>query len=130
MTEPTPSLWYLYGIVAADAPEPPDELPGLDGLPVRLLREGSLAAQVSEVPAALYDDEALDAHLADLAWMGERGVAHERVLDWYLERGPIVPLSLFSLHRDEGRARARLRGEEERILPLLEGLRGRREWRV
>lgn len=129
MTEST-RLIYLYGIVPADAAEPPPELHGLDGTPVRLLREGSVAAPISELPAELYGDEALDERLADLAWMGERGVAHEQVLDWFLERGPIVPLSLFSLHRDEERARARLREEAERILPLLERLRGRREWRV
>ena len=131
MTEPTTStLWYLYGIVEAEAPEPAPELVGLEGRPVRLIREGSLAAAISELPEEEYTDEALDARLADLAWVGERGIAHEQVLDWFAERGPVVPLSLFSLHRDEGRVRSRLREEEERVLPLLEALRGRREWRV
>lgn len=131
MTESTTStLWYLYGIVAADAPEPPPELAGLEGQQLRLLREGRLAAVISEVPQAEYTDEALDARLADLAWVGERGIAHEQVLDWFAERGPVVPLSLFSLHRDEARVRSRLREEEARVLPLLESLRGRREWRV
>src|SRR5690606_20243801 len=44
--------------------------------------------------------------------------------------GPVVPLSLFSLHRDEARVRSRLATEAERVLPLLERLRGRREWRI
>lgn len=130
-TDPTTStLYYLYGIVGADAPDPDAGLLGLEGLPVRLLREGGLGAVISEVPAAEYGDAALDARLAELAWVGERGVAHEQVLDWYAERGPVVPLSLFSLHRDEARVRGRLREEQERVLPLLESLRGKREWRV
>jgi hypothetical protein len=131
VTRSTPdTLYYLYGIVAADAPDPPPELVGLDGQPVRLLREGSVAAPVSELPRAEYGDEPLDARLADLGWVGERGMAHEQVLDWFAERGPLVPLSLFSLHSDERRVRTRLRAEEERVLALLESLRGRREWRV
>lgn len=124
------SLVYLYGIVAGDAPDPPPELKGLEGRPVRLLREGTLAAPVSDVPLEDYADEALDARLADLAWVGERGLAHERVLDWFAEHGPVVPLSLFSLHRDEERARSRLAAEAERVVALLDSLRGRREWRV
>lgn len=124
------SLVYLYGIVPAEAAAPPAALAGLEGRPVRLVREGDLAAAVSDVPAEEYSDEPLDGHLADLAWVGERGVAHEQVLDWFAERGPVVPLSLFSLHRDEARVRVRLSDEAERVLPLLEALRGRREWRV
>src|SRR5690606_14746928 len=123
-------LVYLYGIVPADAPDPSDELVGLEGRPVRLLRDGAVAALVSEVPADSYADEPLNAHLDDIGWVGERGLAHERVLDWFAERGPVVPLSLFSLHRDDERVRARLVDEADRVLPLLEALRGRREWRV
>jgi hypothetical protein len=85
---------------------------------------------VSELAAADYADERLDARLSDLAWVGERGVAHERVLDWFTDRGPVVPLSLFSLHRSEDRLRERFAPEEERLLALLERLRGRREWGI
>jgi len=121
---------YLYGVVPGDAPEPPAELTGLEGGAVRLVRGEGLAAVVSPVPAAEYADEALDGRLADLHWVGERGIAHERVLDWFLERGPVIPLSLFSLHRDEERVLARVAPEAERFASLLERLRGRREWGI
>lgn len=124
------ALVYLYGIVPAEAPEPPEDLLGLEGKPVKLLCEGPLAAVVGEVPEEEYSDEVLNERLGDLAWVGERGIAHERVLDWYAERGPVIPLSLFSLHRDLDRVRARLLAEADRVLPLLERLRGRREWQV
>lgn len=130
MSDLPDTLIYLYGIVDADAPDPDEQLTGLDGQPVRLLREGSLAAPVSEVSGTEYHDEALDERLGDLGWVGERGLAHERVLDWFSERGPVVPLSLFSLHRDEDRIRERLRAEAERVQRQLQRLRGRREWRV
>lgn len=123
-------LLYLYGIVEGKAEAPPGDLTGLDGAAVRLLREGSLAAVVSDVQAERYGDDELNARLGDIAWVGERGLAHERVLDWFAERGPVVPLSPFSLHRDEVRVRERLAVEATRVVPLLERLRGRREWRV
>src|SRR5690606_33688413 len=96
-------LVYLYGIVPAEAPDPPDDLVGLEGAPVAVLRTGSVAGVVSEVPEEVYSDDALNSRLDDLAWVGERGLAHERVLDWFAERGPVIPLSLFSLHADRDR---------------------------
>lgn len=123
-------LVYLYAVVPAEAEEPPAELTGVEGGAVRLLRAGGLAAVAGEVPATTYAAEQLDARLPDLAWVGERGLAHERVLDWYAERGPVVPLSLFSLHRDEERVRQRLLDDAQRLGALLERLRGRREWAV
>lgn len=124
------SLLYLYGVAPADAAAPPEALRGLEGEPVRLVRAGGVAAIVGPVPAAEYTDEALDRRLGDLEWVGERGLAHERVLDWFLERGPVVPLSLFSLHRDADRVRARMEADAERFAELLERLRGRREWGI
>lgn len=124
------TLTYLYAVVPAEAPDPPAELRGVEGAPVRLLRAGGVAAVVGEVPAEEYGEEALDRHTADLAWVGERGAAHEAVLLWFADRGPVVPLSLFSLHADEARVLARLEGEGERLRADLERLRGHREWGV
>lgn len=124
------SLTYLYGIVASDAEDPPADLLGLDGGRVRVVRGERVGALVSDVAAPDYTDAVLDARLSDLQWVGERGLAHERVLDWYAERGPIIPLSLFSLHRADDRVAQRLEGEAERFERTLERLRGRREWGV
>lgn len=124
------ALVYLYGIVPPDAPEPDGDLLGLDDAPVRLVRFGRVAAAVSDLPASLYADAALDQRLEDLDWVGQRGIAHERVLDWFAERGPVVPLSLFSLHRDDARLAERLEDDAPRLEALLERFRGRREWGV
>ncbi|MGI9180513.1 MAG: GvpL/GvpF family gas vesicle protein [Longimicrobiaceae bacterium] len=124
------TLTYLYGIVPEDAPEPPAELAGVEGAPVRLLRAVGLAAVVGDVPAEVYAAERLDARLADLPWVGERGVAHEIVLTWFADRGPVIPLSLFSLHRDEERITARLEQHAPRLRELLARLAGRQEWGV
>ncbi|MBW3627753.1 MAG: GvpL/GvpF family gas vesicle protein [Gemmatimonadetes bacterium] len=124
------TLAYLYAIVPADAADPAPELTGIDGGAVRLVRGERVCAVVSDVAETAYADEVLDARLADLAWVGERGLAHERVLDWYAERGPVIPLSLFSLHRDDQRVGERIAAEAERYERLLDRLRGHREWGV
>jgi hypothetical protein len=124
------ALIYLYGIVPSDAPEAPEELVGMEGGPVQLVRIGQLGAIVSLVPAEQYSDEALNARLDDLAWVGERGITHEQVLDWYAGRVPLIPLSLFSLHRDAERLRTRVIDDEDGFVRLLERLTGRREWGI
>jgi hypothetical protein len=130
VTRPSDSLIYLYGIVPAGAPAPPADLLGVEEGPVWLLSAGEVAGVVSQLPRETYSDDALNSRLDDLAWVGERGLAHERVLDWYAERGPVIPLSLFSLHADEARLRSRLASEEEAYAAVLRRLEGRREWGV
>src|SRR5690606_5534783 len=118
-------LVYMYGIVPADAPLPAEGLVGIDGGAVELHPVGRVAAVVGRVDYGTYSDEALNARLDDLAWVGDRGIAHERVLDWFAERVPVIPLSLFSLHADLDRLSARVQGEEAEYAALLERLRGR-----
>lgn len=130
MNADSEALIYLYGIVPNDAAEPDDDLRGLEDSPVHLLRSGRVAAIVSAVPGSVYADEPLNTRLDDLAWVGERGLAHERVLDWFADRGPVIPLSLFSLHHDISRVEARVRAEEGDFASLLERLEGRKEWGI
>lgn len=124
------ALTYLYAVVPADAPELPEGVAGIDGAPVRLLRAGGLAAAVSDLPADEYGEAALDARTAELAWVGERGAAHEAVLLWLADRGPVLPLTLFSLHAGPERVRALLEAEGERFRRGLARVAGRREWGV
>jgi hypothetical protein len=102
----------------------------VEGGAVRLVRAGGVAGIVSPVPDEAYGEAALNARLADLAWVGERGIAHERVLSWFVDRGPVVPLTPFSLHADEARLRERLVEGGDRFRGTLHRLTGRRDWGV
>jgi hypothetical protein len=123
-------LLYAYGVVPTEGARPPASLRGLDDEGVRVVESGDLAAIVSEVTSATYGEEALEAQMADVAWVGARGVAHERVLTWFGDRGPVVPFSPFSLHRDEDALRARLDERRDALRAALERVRGRREWGI
>ncbi|MEX0912674.1 MAG: GvpL/GvpF family gas vesicle protein [Gemmatimonadota bacterium] len=130
MTEQPKSLIYLYAIVPSGAPDAPPELRGLEDEPVELLRVGDVAAVIGQVPGEAYSDDALNERLDDLAWVGERGMAHERVLDWYAERDSVIPLSLFSIHRDRERVERRVAEDRAEFLRILGALRGRKEWGI
>lgn len=123
-------LTYLYAVVPADAPEPPAALRGLEDGPIRVLRLDRVAAVASTVPSTEYSDAALDARMDDLQWVGSRGVEHERVIDWYVEQGPAIPLSLFSIHADDGRAEARVRSGADEYERTLQRLHGHTEWGI
>jgi hypothetical protein len=113
----TESFWYVYGIAPAslDVARAPE---GIDERPVSLVAEGGLAAIASVVDEA-YAPEAIERATADVAWVGPRAVAHDRVLTWASDRAPVAPLPMFSLFRDEASVRATL---ERRVLELRDAL--------
>ena len=132
---PDETLVYLYGIVAAGAPDPPASLAGIGGGAVRLVRAGGLAAIASDVRAQEYSERALAAGLTDVGWAGARAAEHERVLTWFVDRTTVVPSSPFSLHESEERLVQRLAEQAPAMLDALRRLEGHEElgvrvWRV
>jgi hypothetical protein len=93
-------LVYVYGIVPATfgiegAP------PGVDGAPLEAIARGEVAALATHLDAAMYDARSLEERTADLDWLAPRAAAHDRVLTWASDVGPVVPLPIFSLFRSE-----------------------------
>jgi hypothetical protein len=123
-------LVYLYGFVPAGTAAPPVGLRGLEGGAVRIVGGDAVSAAVGEVPASEYSGARMDAHLADLAWVGERGLAHDRVLGWFAGGGAVVPVAPFSLHSGEEGVRRLLAEQEVAVAALLERLSGCTEWGV
>src|SRR5213079_1344645 len=89
---------------------------------------GDLAALVSRVPLADYDDEQLREHLNDIEWVERTARAHEVVLEQALEDCTIVPLRLCTLFRGLERVRDFLRDEHDGLTAGLAALTGRAEW--
>lgn len=98
---------WVYAIVPATEQSAPPA--GLDDGPVALEREGPLAALVTHVSATEYDAASIEEHTADIDWLGPRAAAHDRVVTWASDRGPAVPLPMFSLYRGVEGVRAMLR---------------------
>jgi len=127
---PEDPLLYLYGITGPDTPEPPADLRGVQGAPVRLLDAAGARAVVSEVPSDGFSAAEIDARLQEVEWVGARGAEHERVLTWFVDHGTIIPFALFSLHTDAEALRGRLGEMEEEVGAALNALTGRQEWGI
>jgi hypothetical protein len=92
----TGSLWYVYGIVRGDA-RVASAPAGIDDAAVVLERHAGVAALVSVLDDHGYAPSAIEANSADVDWLSPRAVAHDRVLTWASDHGPVVPLPMFSM---------------------------------
>jgi hypothetical protein len=119
---------YLYGFVPSNAAAPPVNLRGVGGAPVMLLDLGETRAAVSHLSDPAFRAERLEERLADLAWVGEQGLAHERVVAWFVDHADILPARLFSLHSSEAALRDTLAGSVSGLAERLRAFAGRREW--
>ena len=119
-------LIYLYGYTPAGGPVP--DLAGVAGARVERVDCGGVAALVSRVPAAEFSAGAIEARLDDLDWVGRRGLEHERVVAWLVDRGTILPVRLFTLFSGLDALRADCAERGEWIADQLHRLHGLREW--
>jgi hypothetical protein len=121
---------YVYGVVAAAAPAVPDLVGVEPSAPVARIENGDLAALVSEVPLAEFDEESLRENLNDVGWLEEKARAHEQVLEATLAAGPVVPLRLCTVFTGADQVRAMLDREHRVLADALARLDGKAEWGV
>lgn len=93
---PSTEFWYVYGVAPAtsDLSRAPQ---GLDDAPLELCVDGELGAVTSRVDGERYAPDAIERATEDVEWLAPRAVAHDRVLTWMSDHGPVVPLPIFSL---------------------------------
>lgn len=121
---------YVYGVVRAGS-ELPDGLIGVEPTArVRQVEARGLAALVSEVPLAEFDETSLRDNLNDVAWLEEKARAHEHVLEAALTEAAVVPLRLCTVFAGEPQVREMLSREHGVLVDALERLDGKAEWGV
>lgn len=120
---------YLYGFVPSDA-SPPDQLSGIAGRSVSLVRVGELHAAISTVPARDYTPERVEGRLHDLKWVAEQGVAHERVVAWFVDHSQILPAALFTMYSSIDALQTAASDQRTELHAQMQRLRGFREWDV
>ncbi len=132
------SATYVYCVArspdAAAVAGAPAGLPGAGPVRVLSLGEagGPLGADlwlvVADVPLAAYDAPEIERRLADMDWMSERAMAHEKVVEHFAAAGPVVPMKLFTLFAGDERALAGLGGRREALAGILSRIDGSAEW--
>lgn len=109
------TAWYVYGVVAADAAPPEGTW---------LVERGPLAAVTSQVSLAEFGEDALPARLEDRAWLEEKALAHESVLQAFVGVTPVVPLRFGTIYRDAADVRQLLEDRAAFFEEVLERVRG------
>lgn len=122
------SLTYVYGLTRAVAPLPQE--PGVSGGPLRMLGLGSVAAVVSDVPAADFAEDALREHLEDLGWLEEVARRHDAVVQACHRAGVAMPVRLATIYVDDESAAQRLADIADEAEQTLGRLEGCDEWGV
>ena len=125
------SIWYVYGIVPSSAStgaNMPPESAGLDDSPVSLEPDGDVAALVSVLRGPDYAPNAIEANSGDVEWLGPRAVAHDRVLTWASDHGPVVPMPMFSLFSGRDAVHDMLRARAAELRDALARVAAGREY--
>ncbi|MGQ4514968.1 GvpL/GvpF family gas vesicle protein [Streptomyces sp. DW26H14] len=118
------TVTYLYAVCRADSPEPP-AVPSAP--PLRLVRDGGLAAIVASVPADAFGTRGLEARLNDLEQLEALARAHNAVVDAVHARTTVLPMRLATVHLDDARTAGVLRAGAEDFGRLLDWLEGHEE---
>jgi hypothetical protein len=108
-------LCYIYGVVPAKIET--DKAPlGIDSGRVSTIAGGNLFALSTSVAADDYAPARVEALTADVEWVSQRAMAHDRVLTWASDLAPVIPFPMWTLFRDARKVTAMLakRGSELR----------------
>jgi hypothetical protein len=127
------SATYLYCLVQGDrrpsVAGAPRGLPGTSAL--RLLQAArDLWLVAADAPLGQYGGAPIERGLKDLEWVALRGAAHARVVEHFARRRTTLPMKLFTLFTEDGRAVADVGAGEARIRRVLDRVTGRHEWGV
>ncbi|MFG2323149.1 GvpL/GvpF family gas vesicle protein [Streptomyces sp. NPDC048568] len=102
-----------------------------EGGPLRVLDAGGgLCLVVQDVPAALFDEEALAERLNRPTDLERCARAHHRAVEAAAGRGAVVPLPMATLYRGDRSAVRAVSDRRPVLEALLDRLRNRTEWAV
>jgi hypothetical protein len=124
---------YVYCLIAADRrPAVARRAPRLPGIgPVRLLEvDRRLWLAVADAPLNRYGEEALNAKLSDIDWVSRAAIAHEAVVEAFIDERAILPMKLFTIFTSEDRALDQVRGDKRRVAGVVKRVANHLEWGV
>jgi hypothetical protein len=124
---------YLYCLLRhgqpADLGEPPAGLPGT-GPPRLLEADGDLWLVVATAPLPEFSAESIEARLEDLSWVSVCAVAHERVVEHFMESEALIPVKLWTQFHSDQQALAHVGEHRQRLELTLSRISRHREWGV
>jgi hypothetical protein len=85
---------------------------------------------VADAPLARYGEDAIQRGLSDLDWVSRAAVAHEGVVESFIEAPAVLPMKLFTIFNSDERALENVRRDRVRIDALVKRLTNHHEWGV
>jgi hypothetical protein len=120
-------------VVAAERRPRLDRMPrGLPGTAsVRVLElDPHLWLIVTSAPSSRYGESVINRKLADLEWVSHVAMAHERVIEFFVDQPAVLPMKLFTIFASDERAVESLGGDRRRLQRLLKRVTNQREWGI
>jgi hypothetical protein len=122
-------LCYVYGVVHSSL-ETSTAPNGIDAGSVSVIPDGDVAALATSVGADDYAPARVEALTADVDWVSERAMAHDRVLTWASDNGPVIPFPMWTLFRDAKAVKAMLKKRMNELQRTFERIADGREFIV
>lgn len=122
-------ICYVYGVVPSTFAAAKDPR-GLDGAAIERIEDGNLTALVSNLTAVDYSPEKLEQRAGEVDWIAPRAVAHDRVVTWAGDAGPVIPFPMWTLFTGEAAVRGMLRERASELQQTLKSVEGRHEYAV
>ena len=98
---------------------------------VRLLDvEEGLFAAVADAPLDRFGEAAINRGLSDLGWVSRAAVAHDAVVESFIQETAVLPMKLFTLFTTDARAVEHVRAERRRIATVVKRVANHQEWGV
>jgi hypothetical protein len=85
---------------------------------------------VADAPLSRYGEAAIQRGLSDLDWVSRAAVAHESVIESFIDATAVLPMKLFTIFNTDERALAHIRADRARIDALAKRLANHSEWGV
>ncbi len=121
--------YHLFALVPSETKLPDPMPPGLEKGSVILLPIGSIAAVAQVVSGAfLAQLQEGNGDPAAQAWLTDRLLEHEQVVEAFVAAGPVFPLGFGVLLADPSALRYAVAPHMEMLLAFFAGAAGRQEW--
>ena len=132
---------YVYCLIAAK------KKPSLRGVPRGLAGSGAPRAIdvdfgrlkpaglrgwliVADAPLDRYGEDEINRRLHDLDWVAQAAVAHERVIESFVNRPAVLPMKLFTIYTSDSRAIEAVTKEPGHVRAVLARVMNHDEWGV
>src|SRR3954471_2195874 len=128
-----PNATYTYCVVANPTrPRARRRAAGLPAMgPVRVLDvDRGLFLVVADAPLDRYSADAINRGLADLDWVSRAAVAHETVVESFIDATAVLPMKLFTIFTSDERALEHVRRERRRVGATARRVANHHEWGV